>query len=76
MQWTVKLESVDEASNLHSTTVGHVERPELRSEADLGLTHDAGKYLIRRLQAEIAHNQVGALSQRRDPVLAVAACVP
>ena len=61
MRWTVKLERVDEAGNLHSTTVGHVERPELRSEADFGLTHDDGKYLIRQLQAEIAHDQVGAL---------------
>ena len=67
MKWTVKLERVDEAGNLHSTTVGQVERPELRSEADLGLTHDDGKYLIRRLQAEIAHDQVGAfISKARD----------
>ncbi len=60
MKWTVKLERVDEAGNFHSTTVGHVERPELRSEADLGLTHDDSKYLIRQLQAEITHDQVGA----------------
>jgi hypothetical protein len=43
MKWKVKLERVDEARNLHSTTVGYVERPELTSEADLGLTHDDGK---------------------------------
>jgi len=43
MKWTVKLERVEAAGNFHSTTVGHVERPELRSEADLGLTHEDGK---------------------------------
>jgi hypothetical protein len=54
MKWTVKLERIDEAGNLHSTTVGYIERPEPTSEADLGLTHDDGKYLIRQIQAEIA----------------------
>ncbi len=39
MKWTLKLERIDEAGNLHSTTVAYVERPELTSEADLGLTH-------------------------------------
>jgi hypothetical protein len=53
MQWTVKIERIDEAGILHSTTVGHIERHELTSEADLGLTHDDGKYLIRRVQAEV-----------------------
>ncbi len=67
MKWTVKLERVDETGNLHSTTVGHVERPELRSEADLGLTHDDGKYLIRQLQAAIAHDQVGAFISKARP---------
>ena len=43
MKWTVKLERIDEAGNLQSTIVGYVERPELTSEADLGLTHDDGK---------------------------------
>lgn len=33
MKWTVKIERIDEAGNLHSTTVGHIERPELTSEA-------------------------------------------
>jgi len=56
MKWTLKLERADEAGNLHSTTVGHVERPELTSEADLGLAHEDGEYLIRQLQAEIAHD--------------------
>jgi hypothetical protein len=40
MKWTLKLERIDEAGNLHSTTVAYVERPELTSEADLGLIHD------------------------------------
>jgi len=64
MKWTVKLERVDEAGNFHSTTIGHVERPELRSEADLGLTHEDGKYLTRRPQAEIAHDQIGVGEER------------
>ncbi len=38
MKWMLKLERIDEAGNLHSTTVAYVERPELTSEADLGLT--------------------------------------
>ena len=67
MKWTVKLERIDEAGNLHSTTVGYVERPELTSEADLGLTHDDGKYLIRRVQAEIAQDQVRALISKVRP---------
>ncbi len=49
MKWTVKLERIDEAENFHSATVGHIERPELTSESDLGLTHDDGKFLIRRV---------------------------
>ena len=63
MKWTLKLERADEACNLHSTTVGHVERPELTSEADLGLAHEDGEYLIRQLQAEIALDQPGLCSQ-------------
>ena len=47
MKWRVKIERVDEAGILHSTTVGYVDRPELTSEADVGLTHDDGKCLIR-----------------------------
>jgi hypothetical protein len=61
MKWTVKLDHIDEAGNFHSETVGHIERPELWSESDLGLTHDDGKFLIRRVQAEIAQDQVRAL---------------
>ncbi|WP_158304390.1 hypothetical protein [Beijerinckia indica] len=30
------------------------------SEADLGLTHEDGKYLIRQIQAEVACDQVQA----------------
>ena len=33
MKWTVKIERIDEAGILLSTTVGYVERPELTSEA-------------------------------------------
>ncbi len=69
MKWTMKLERIDEAGNLHSTTVGYVERPELTSEADLGLTHDDGKYLIRQVQAEIAQDQVRALISKVRPCL-------
>ena len=57
MKWTVKIERIDEAGILHSTTVGYVERPELTSEADLGLTHDDGKRLIRRIQVEVPKNR-------------------
>jgi hypothetical protein len=64
MNWTVKLERVDEAGNLQSTIVGYVERPDLTSEADLGLTHDDGKSLIQRLEAGIAQDQVDALIAR------------
>jgi hypothetical protein len=64
MNWTVKLERIDEAGNLQSTIVGYVERPDLTSEADLGLTHDDGKYLIQRLQAGIAQDQVDDLVAR------------
>ncbi len=63
MKWTLKLERIDEAGNLHSTTVAYVERPELTSEADLGLTHDDGKYLLRRVQAEVAQEQVRTESE-------------
>jgi hypothetical protein len=69
MKWTVKLERIDEAGNSHSTTVGYVERPELTSEAELGLTHDDGKCLIRRIQAEVAHDQVRALISKVRPCL-------
>jgi hypothetical protein len=67
MNWVVKLERIDDAGNLQSTIVGYVERPHLASEADLGLTHDEGKCLIRRLQAEIAQNQVEALIAKARP---------
>ena len=76
MKWKVRLERIDEARNLHSTTVGYVERPELTSEADLGLTHDDGKYLIRRIQAEVAEDQVRALTRKFGPVWPVAVSVP
>src|SRR5277367_2493864 len=66
MNWVVKLERIDEAGNLQSAIVGYVERPDL-SEADLGLTHDDGKHLIRRLQAEIAWDQVRALIAKARP---------
>ena len=36
MKWTGKIKRIDEASILHSTPVGYVERPEPTSEADLG----------------------------------------
>ena len=67
MNWVVKLERIDDAGNLQSTIIGYVERPDLASEADLGLTHDEGKCLIRRLQAEIAQNQVEALIAKARP---------
>ena len=67
MKWTVKLERVDEAGKLHSTTVGHIERPALTSEADLGLTHDDGKDLILQLQAVIAQDQVRAFISKARP---------
>ncbi len=67
MKWTLKLERIDEAGILQSTVVGLIERPELTSEADLGLAHDDGKYLIRQVQAEIAHDQVRALISRTRP---------
>jgi hypothetical protein len=70
MKWTVKIERIDEAGIFHSTTVGHIERPELTSESDLGLTHDDGKYLIRRVQAEIAQDQVRARISEVRPCLA------
>ncbi len=70
MKWTGKLERIDEAGNLHSTTVSRFERPELTSEADLGLTHDDGKFLIRRVEAEIAQDQVRALISKVRPCVA------
>ena len=70
MKWTLKLERIDEAGNLHSTTVAYVERPELTSEADLGLTHDDGKYLLPRVQAEVAQEQVRTLISKIRPCLA------
>ena len=76
MKWTVKIERIDEAGISHSATVGHIERPELTSESDLGLTHDDGKYLLRRVQAEIAQDQVHALISKVRPCLAVVVCVP
>ena len=38
MNWMVKRERIDEAGNLQSTIVGYVERPDLTSEADLGVS--------------------------------------
>ena len=70
MKWTVKIERIDEAGISHSATVGHIERPELTSESDLGLTHDDGKYLLRRVQAEVAQEQVHALISKIRPCLA------
>lgn len=67
MNWVMKLERIDDAGNLQSTIIGYVERPDVASEADLGLTHDEGKCLIRRLQAEIAQNQVEALIAKARP---------
>ena len=52
---------------MHSTTVVHVERPELTSEVDLALTDDDGKYLIRQVQAEIAQDQVRVLVSKARP---------
>ncbi|WP_169741602.1 ISKra4 family transposase [Beijerinckia mobilis] len=60
MQWILKLERIDETGVLQSRTIGHIERPELASEADLGLTHEGGKYLIRQIQAEVTCDQVQA----------------
>jgi len=67
MKGTVKRERIDEAGILHSTTVGYVARLELTLEADLGLTHDDGKRLIRRIQVEVAQEQVRALISRGRP---------
>ena len=67
MNWVVKLERIDEAGNLESAIVGYVERPDLASAGDLGLTHDDGKHLIGRLQAEIASDQVRALIAKARP---------
>ena len=47
MNWTLKLEHIGESGMLQSTVVGFIERPELTFEADLGLNHDDGKYLIK-----------------------------
>jgi|GEM_PF-6911194 hypothetical protein len=46
MKWTLKIKQIDEGGNLHSAERDIIERPELTSEADLGLTHDDDKYLI------------------------------
>ena len=70
MNWTVKLERIDEAGNLHSMIIGYVERPDLMSEADLGLTHDDGKYLIQRLRRELPKIRLTASSRKLGPVLA------
>jgi hypothetical protein len=51
MTWAFKLKHIDEAGILRSTVVGLIGRPELTCEADLGLTHDDGKYLIRQVQS-------------------------
>jgi hypothetical protein len=67
MKWTLKLEHIDEAGILRSTVVGLIERPELTSEADLGLSHDDGKYLIRQVQSETAHDQVHTMTAKARP---------
>ena len=67
MKWTLKLEHIDDAGILQSTMVGFIESSELTSEADLGLTYDDGKYLIRQAQSEIASDQVRALMGKARP---------
>ena len=47
--------------------VGHIERPELGSEADVGPTHDDGKYLIHQIQAEVAQDQVQSFISKTRP---------
>jgi hypothetical protein len=64
MKWTLKIERVDEAGILESQVFGHSERPALGSEADLGLTHDDGKYLIRQI---VAHDQVQSFISKTRP---------
>src|SRR5664279_2356710 len=68
MKWTLNFERIDEAGILESRVVGHIERPELGSEVDLGLTHDDGKSLIRQIQAEVADDQVHSFISKTDPV--------
>jgi hypothetical protein len=48
VKWRLKLEHIDEAGILQPTLVGFIERSELTSEADLGLTREDGKYLVRQ----------------------------
>ena len=67
MKWTLKLERIDEAGTLESRVVGHIERPELGSEADVGPTHDDGKYLIHQIQAEVAQDQVQSFISKTRP---------
>jgi hypothetical protein len=58
MQWTLKLECRSAEGALHSITVAKIERPELLSQADLGLTLDSGKHVLRQVQAAIVADQV------------------
>jgi hypothetical protein len=67
MKWTLNFERIDEAGILESRVVGHIERPELGSEVDLGLTHDDGKSLIRQIQAEVADDQVQSFISKTRP---------
>jgi hypothetical protein len=69
MKWTLNFERIDEAGILESRVVGHIERPELGCEVDLGLTHDDGKSLIRQIQAENADDQVQSFISKTRPCI-------
>jgi len=58
MEWTLKLERKNADGVLVSTAVAKIDRPELQSEADLGLTLDLGKHLLRQIQAMVVADQV------------------
>lgn len=58
MEWTLKLEHRDSEGTLHSSTLATLDRPELRDEAGLGLSHDTGKHLLWLVQMEICTAQV------------------
>jgi hypothetical protein len=67
MQWTLTLECRSAEGALHSITVAKIERPELLNEADLGLTLDSGKHVLRQVQAAIVADQVRSFVANARP---------
>jgi hypothetical protein len=58
VHWRVVVERVDPVGTVQRTVIAHVDRDELLTEAEVGLSHDEGKLVLHALQSVVVADQI------------------